>query len=302
MSHLSQSDIVFGRVENIGMLRRFQRAIRTLTGLVFDFVDLGARHSARMRAEKNYCDFCRLVHGTPAGDTACEDCTARAVKLCRAKGKPVIQTCHMGLKDVYLPMIVYGRTIGVLTTGQLLFRLPTAADLARVRRRAKALGLDTAAATAALAAVPLCPKEKLDAVIELLEVLTQYTTDAADRLLAFGDLERRDPLRRAREHIEQHYAAKLTLVQVAQVAHLSPSRLGHLFREKLGTRFVAYLNNVRLDKTLFLLENSGLAIAEAAYQAGFTSLSHFNHLFKRRFGVAPTRHLHRRSGTTPAGG
>lgn len=292
-------DITFGRVENIGMLRRFQRAIRTLTGLVFDFVDLGARHSTRMRAEKSYCDFCRRVHGTPAGATACEDCTARAVKQCLATGKPVIQTCHMGLKDVYVPMIVRGKTIGVLTTGQLLFRPPTAADSARICRRARALGLDAAGAAAALAAVPICPRNKLEAVLELMTVLTQYATDAADRLLAFGDLERREPLTRAREHIEQHYAEKLPLADVARAAHLSPTRLGHLFRAKLDTRFVAYLNNVRLDKALFLLENSGLAIAEAAYQAGFTSLSHFNHLFKRRFGVAPSHHLRRRGNAAP---
>jgi AraC-like DNA-binding protein len=58
-----------------------------------------------------------------------------------------------------------------------------------------------------------------------------------------------------------------------------------------GTSFSERVQELRLAKALKLLQNnpaSACKISDAAYAAGFLDLSHFNRLFRRRFGVTPT--------------
>jgi AraC-like DNA-binding protein len=51
----------------------------------------------------------------------------------------------------------------------------------------------------------------------------------------------------------------------------------------------------RIERTKQLLLNPHMRISEAAYEAGFQSLSQFNRVFRRIAGESPTRyraHLH----------
>ena len=95
----------FKDVENLGILKRFQRSLRSLTGLCFDFVDISARSSVNLRASKDFSPFCRLVHSTPSGRRACVECNIAAVKKCFKLRKPIIYNCHLGLVDIVVPLI-----------------------------------------------------------------------------------------------------------------------------------------------------------------------------------------------------
>ena len=74
---------------------------------------------------------------------------------------------------------------------------------------------------------------------------------------------------------------------------ISKRKLQRVFQE-LESSFTEHLNEERLqavDKVL--RERSELAISQVAYQCGFSDISHFNHLYRRRFGLSPTE---RRNG------
>jgi AraC-like DNA-binding protein len=43
----------------------------------------------------------------------------------------------------------------------------------------------------------------------------------------------------------------------------------------------------RLNHAMHLLTNMGKTVAEAAFESGFESASHFSHSFRQRFGVSP---------------
>ncbi|MDO7834636.1 AraC family transcriptional regulator [Sphingobium sp. HBC34] len=53
-----------------------------------------------------------------------------------------------------------------------------------------------------------------------------------------------------------------------------------------GTSFNAFLYEIRLVTAQYRLVRSNDRVSEIAYDVGFSSLSHFSHLFRARFGVA----------------
>jgi AraC-like DNA-binding protein len=61
--------------------------------------------------------------------------------------------------------------------------------------------------------------------------------------------------------------------------------------------FTSYLARVRVEKVKNLLLDPNRRVSEAAYDAGFQSLSQFNRVFKRIAGLSPSVYreaLHRR--------
>jgi AraC-like DNA-binding protein len=60
-----------------------------------------------------------------------------------------------------------------------------------------------------------------------------------------------------------------------------------MFKQATGLTFTDYLARVRIEKVKNLLLNPHKRISEAAYEAGFQSLSQFNRVFRRVTGQSP---------------
>jgi AraC-like DNA-binding protein len=77
------------------------------------------------------------------------------------------------------------------------------------------------------------------------------------------------------------------LAHAARAAHISPSRLTHLFSEQVGIpfrRFVLWLRLRRAAEHAWRTQS----LTEAAHAAGFSDLAHFSRVCRATFGVAPT--------------
>ncbi len=57
--------------------------------------------------------------------------------------------------------------------------------------------------------------------------------------------------------------------------------------------FTDYLARVRVEKVKNLLLNSHKRVSEAAFEAGFQSLSRFNRVFRKTVGEAPSTYRER---------
>jgi AraC-like DNA-binding protein len=100
---------------------------------------------------------------------------------------------------------------------------------------------------------------------------------------------------RARAFIAAHLGEPLALQQVARAANMSPFYFCKVFKQATGLTFTHYVARARIERTKQLLLNPHMRISEAAYEAGFQSLSQFNRVFRRIAGESPTRyraHLH----------
>lgn len=89
------------------------------------------------------------------------------------------------------------------------------------------------------------------------------------------------------QFIEQTYAQKVTLEDIAKAADISKSEALRCFQAGLRSTPIAYLNSVRLIKARELLLRTNLSITDIAHSAGFESASYFDRLFKRAYAVTP---------------
>ena len=65
------------------------------------------------------------------------------------------------------------------------------------------------------------------------------------------------------------------------------------FKRMIGTTPTEYLNAARMNQALKMLQDTNMDIVEIVYAVGFDSVSHFYHLFKKRFGDTPSRYRKR---------
>lgn len=79
----------------------------------------------------------------------------------------------------------------------------------------------------------------------------------------------------------------VSLAEAGAMCGLSASRLRHLFVEQTGLPFKTYLLWLRLTRAVEAIAG-GLALTQAAHQAGFADSAHLSRTFRRMFGVAPT--------------
>lgn len=88
-------------------------------------------------------------------------------------------------------------------------------------------------------------------------------------------------------HLNENFACRISLENVAAACRLSPSQFCRVFRKEHNLSFGQYLLRFRMNRARTLLERENMLVKEVAYAVGFTDLSYFTRTFKRHFGVCP---------------
>lgn len=133
---------------------------------------------------------------------------------------------------------------------------------------------------------------------ELEERLPGYETAGAALLQAFlQKLARLSPaespavpdrqLLPALNLITQAYDRDLTVEKLAAQCGLSVSHFRRQFRRAMGSSPLEYLNDLRISVAHHLLRTTQLPVLAISEEVGFRSLSSFNRLFKRTYGMSP---------------
>lgn len=96
-------------------------------------------------------------------------------------------------------------------------------------------------------------------------------------------------LKQAIAYIGKHFVEPdLTIASVAKGQDISPRYLQELL-EQSGASFTMRVNELRLKRAFALLTRfPDRPVSGIAREAGFSNVSHFNRLFRRRFGDSPS--------------
>lgn len=91
-------------------------------------------------------------------------------------------------------------------------------------------------------------------------------------------------------YFEDHYADKISLDQIAENMYLSPFYISRIFKSETGDTPIRHLINIRLEKAKELLEQGwNGSIQEVAAAVGYDDAYHFSKLFKKKYGVSPSK-------------
>lgn len=263
---------------------QMEKRLSEITDICFDFF----LPEFEVINPADYSPICQMLHTTEAGKAACQRCTQYAIDKALRGGAPVIAKCHIGLIDVYVPLIKDGRNVGILVCGQFLFTKPSRETYSEMRRQFSTLGLYLEEEAMQRFSVNIFPEKKVKALTAMMTGFGAFLS-AAERQFERAMMESSmKPLDRAKAYIDIHYSEDLTIESVSACCNISSSRLSHLFKSALGLTFTKYLNGFRLEKARNLIVGTELPVSRIAEQVGFISTSHFNHLFRGAFLATPS--------------
>ena len=94
---------------------------------------------------------------------------------------------------------------------------------------------------------------------------------------------------RTRDYMEAHFADRISVHDLARLAHVSPFHFIRVFQKQLGMPPHTYLLQTRLRHARNMLAK-GCRIVDAALDTGFVDQSHFTRHFKRTFGITPAQY------------
>lgn len=103
----------------------------------------------------------------------------------------------------------------------------------------------------------------------------QEIGDAKERLRAFLMTVQPDAL------------SEMSFDDLARMTRCTPRHLSRIFFELMGMSFSDKRAEIRLGKARELLATSKSKVVEVAFESGYKSLSLFNQMFTRRFGISP---------------
>src|SRR5262245_28605438 len=123
--------------------------------------------------------------------------------------------------------------------------------------------------------------------VELLAMTLETRTSALAVAGASGGGERRAHFLRAVEEIAGESLDSITLPAFARRAGLSERHVSRLFQLELGKTFREHVAELRLERAKSLLRETQMTVIEVAGETGWSSLAHFNSVFRRRVGSTP---------------
>jgi AraC-like DNA-binding protein/ligand-binding sensor protein len=233
---------------------------------------------------------CQIIRNNPEGRRRCKGCDLRHHLLAGRDGQSKLYTCHAGFLDMAIPIMIQGEHVATISSGQVLPEKPSAADGDRTVRRLSWLGVPKAQLRAAYKGAPWLPRDRLNEVMNLLELFSRQMISSAWRIQELEASQQRPEIRQAQALVGRRFTdPELALNEAAKGAGLSVAHFSHLFHKKTGLTFTHYVQSRRIEEAKRLLTETDRTITDICYACGFNSLTHFNRVFQRGTGGSPTQ-------------
>jgi AraC-like DNA-binding protein/ligand-binding sensor protein len=281
------------------IFRDYERAFRETTGLPLMLRPAEAA-SATNPSARAVNPVCAVM---AESNHACATCLKLQKRLEReAHVRPKTLHCFGGLCNSAVPVRVGEDLIAFLQTGQVLLHAPTKARFERATRELLRWGaqVDLKRLEDAYFQSRVSSPKQYGSILRLLTIFAQHLGALSNQLIVQGLTAEAPAITKARTFIVEHHADELSLGQVARAVNLSAYYFCKTFKQATGISFTTYLARVRVEKVKHLLLDPDKSIIEAAYAAGFQSLSQFYRVFRRIAGEPPMRYRERVRKTPPS--
>ncbi|WP_168119568.1 response regulator [Paenibacillus sp. HB172176] len=139
----------------------------------------------------------------------------------------------------------------------------------------------------ALGVIPLELWEEMDdceSMDDLSAAIANYFQELA---LQLKGLNKNSLVEQALSIIHERYTEDLKLQQLADELNLHPVWLSQLFKKEVGTNFLDYVTELRMQKAKELLRHSNMKIYEIVEAVGYQDIHYFGKLFKKKTGESP---------------
>ena len=92
------------------------------------------------------------------------------------------------------------------------------------------------------------------------------------------------------QYIEQNYRSDCLLSDLAKTIGYEYTYLSKYFRQTVGTTYTDYVNQHRIRKSCYLMQNQHISVEEIARECGFRSVRSFRRNFGLILGMSPSEY------------
>ena len=126
---------------------------------------------------------------------------------------------------------------------------------------------------------------------ELLEWLRDISLRFQVQIASVRYKSTRTFISKAIDYICSHYMEEeLFLDRVCEFLGVSNSHFSSTFKKETGKSFITYLTDYRMEKAAYLLIETNEKSYMIARKVGYADPNYFSYVFKRKFGVAPSKY------------
>ena len=99
---------------------------------------------------------------------------------------------------------------------------------------------------------------------------------------------------KAKEYINKNYMDyELSVDRICSELHLSPAYFSTIFKKETNINFINFITDVRLEQAVNLLNTTDYKTSVIAQKVGYIEPNYFSYVFKKKFGIPPTRYRKR---------
>lgn len=274
------------RLKRSQIYRDYEQAFRDTTGMPINLRPLEAFDLPHHK-DPNENPFCALMAKSNQSCSACLQLQRKVEEEAGLEAKTM--KCFAGLCDSSVPVRVGEDLVAFLQTGQVFLEKPDKRRFAATARQLLSFGaqVDMKRVEEAWFQGRVLDKRQHESILRLLSIFAQHLAALGQELAVQAEHGEAPPIARARALIAARHGEDLALDEVAKAVNMSAFYFCKTFKKATGMTFTNYLARVRVEKVKSLLLNPHKRVSEAAFEAGFQSLSQFNRVFRRIAGESP---------------
>ena len=275
----------------------FINALRGLNGVGVCYYDLNSFFNYDRYGVKNnrghYCAFCERTRALPTGRANCERSDRHeAVELARQYREPFFYKCHMGMRELVIPLMRDEALIGVLFVGQCRSE---GNDANEIRENAIRMNGDPEEFSALYARLPLIPQKD---ILNMGKLLLQYfqVKILNNELLGShsGFVSANFDLPQAiHDFIQANYRHRLSLSEIAGEFHVNASYASRCFSQRYHMTITAYITTVRMERAKMFLLSTDASVSNIALNVGIDDANYFSRVFRKMMGCSPGQYRSR---------
>lgn len=288
---------VIHHLERAAIFQDYKDAFETTTGLPLALRATGSFNSP-LHDSKRVNPFCQLMAGRNKTCAHCLLVQQQAEEQARTEAKTF--QCFAGLSEAAVPVRVGDQVLGHLQTGQVILHAPTQAGYKTIERQ---ISSETPAKEVehikkAYFGTRVLTKTQFDSIVRLLAVFSSHLSSISNQVMVQESTAESPVVAKARAYIQEHYTGEISVGEVARAVNMSTFYFCKVFKAGTGLTFTDYLARLRVETVKHQMLNPHVRVSEAAFAAGFQSLSQFNRVFRRIAGESPSDYRDRVVGDT----
>ena len=253
-STLIDGEYSFTDLVNMESLRKVLEKFSSATGFTTGLVSFPAQEVLVATGWKEICT--KFHRAFPESAKHCRKSNIDLTKRLRDLKQLNVRACGNGMVDGATPIIVKGKYVASLFTGQCLFEKP---DVNEFRKRAATYGYDVDDYLEALSKVRVVSKEEFEAALSFLSELAVLIAEQG-----FGGLTLRQRTRELEEEIAERKKTKEALQQSEEFYRglVEATDTGYVVIDEMGKVVDANAEYVRLSGNKDLEEVLGRSVVE----------------------------------------